>query len=42
MIDRAALQAARVEAAFMRNQPAPPRPPDATSTEYIELNVSEE
>lgn len=42
MIDRAALQAARVEAAFIRNQPTPPRPADATSTEYIELNVSEE
>jgi hypothetical protein len=42
MIDRAALQAARVEAAFIRNQPAPPRPAEATSTEYIELNVSEE
>lgn len=42
MIDRAALQAARVEAAFIRNRPAPPRVADATSTEYIELNVSEE
>jgi hypothetical protein len=42
MIDRAALQAARVEAAFIRNQPAPPRQADATSTDYIELNVSEE
>jgi hypothetical protein len=42
VINQAALQAARVEAAFIRNQPAPPRQADATSTEYIELNVSEE
>jgi hypothetical protein len=42
VINQAALQAARVEAAFIRNQPAPPRAADATSTEYIELNVSEE
>ncbi len=42
VINQAALQAARVEAAFIRNQPAPPKQADAVSTDYIELNVSEE
>ncbi len=42
VIDRAALQAARVEAALVRNQPALHHSGEASSTSYIELNVSEE
>lgn len=42
VIDRPALQAARVEAAFVRSQSGAPPPDDATSMFYIELNVSEE
>ncbi|MFN3544642.1 MAG: hypothetical protein ACK4UX_07295 [Thiobacillus sp.] len=41
MIDRAALQAARVEAALVRNQPRPDKADDVLPMYYIELNVSE-
>jgi hypothetical protein len=42
MIDRAALQAARVEAALVRSQPRPNRQDEVMPMFYIELNVSEE
>jgi hypothetical protein len=42
IIDRAALQAARVEAAFVRSQPRTRQQDDAMPMFYIELNVSEE
>jgi hypothetical protein len=42
MIDRAALQAARVEAALVRSQPRSSQKDEAMPMFYIELNVSEE
>jgi hypothetical protein len=42
MIDRAALQAARVEAALVRSQPRSHKQDEAMPMFYIELNVSEE
>jgi hypothetical protein len=42
MIDRAALQAARVEAALVRSQPRLHKQNDVMPMFYIELNVSEE
>lgn len=42
MIDRAALQAARVEAALVRSQPRSPQQDTVMPMFYIELNVSEE
>jgi hypothetical protein len=42
MIDRAALQAARVEAALVRSQPRPHKQDEVMPMFYIELNVSEE
>ncbi len=42
MIDRAALQAARVEAALVRSQPRAQPQEEVMSMYYIELNVSEE
>ena len=41
VIDRAALQAARVEAALLRSQPRTPRQDDVMPMYYIELSVSE-
>jgi len=41
VIDRAALQAARVEAALVRSQPRPQTPDDAIPMFYIELNSTE-
>ncbi len=41
VIDRAALQAARVEAALVRSQPRPPTPDDVMPMFYIELNSTE-
>jgi hypothetical protein len=42
MIDRAALQAARVEAALVRSQPRSNQQDEVMPMFYIELNVSEE
>jgi hypothetical protein len=41
VIDRAALQAARVEAALMRGQPHPQQPDEAMPIAYIELGSTE-
>jgi hypothetical protein len=41
VIDRAALLAARVEAALVRSQPRTPRQDDVMPMYYIELSVSE-
>ena len=41
MIDRAALQAARVEAALVRSQPHAAKQDEAMSMFYIELNSTE-
>jgi hypothetical protein len=41
VIDRAALQAARVEAALVRSQPRPKKPDDVMPMFYIELNSTE-
>ena len=41
VIDRAALQAARVEAALVRSQPQQDRRDDVMPMVYIELSVSE-
>lgn len=41
VIDRAALQAARVEAALVRSQPHPPKQDEAVSLFYIELGSTE-
>lgn len=40
IIDRPALQAARVEAALLRSQPHPQKPDDVMPMSYIELSVS--
>jgi len=41
VIDRPALQAARVEAALLRSQPRPQKPDEVMPMFYIELNSTE-